>query len=231
MKIIGRAVHSEVEDVIERAQRMLVLVSPYFKPWHKLTVCIERAIARGVQVVLILRGGEDRERQEEAVQRIQGRPNYVGYVERLHAKVYLSETEAIISSMNLLETSALNSEEIAVRLELAREPLEHQEVLKFCERLSRQAQQDQLRGQLAGAASSQPRPGASERHAGRAPKGSCIRCSDAIPYNPDKPLCWSCYESWAEWENPEYQEKHCHQCGRTAKTCMARPLCSRCYRA
>ena len=44
-------------------------------------------------------------------------------------------------------------------------------------------------------------------------KGHCIRCNTAIPFDPSKPLCDSCYEAWVKFGNRFYEEKYCHCCG------------------
>lgn len=57
----------------------------------------------------------------------------------------------------------------------------------------------------------------------------CIRCGKTIPFNPDKPLCRGCYQSWARYGNPDYPEKCCHGCGSPHRVTVARPLCRSCY--
>lgn len=61
-------------------------------------------------------------------------------------------------------------------------------------------------------------------------EGHCIRCSSTIRHNPDRPYCLECYQSWAQYENDEYVEKACHQCGKKSKTSMLKPVCRACYR-
>ena len=40
--------------------------------------------------------------------------------------------------------------------------------------------------------------------------GFCIRCSEEISQNTDKPYCYSCYQIWASFGNYDYQENFCH---------------------
>jgi hypothetical protein len=61
-------------------------------------------------------------------------------------------------------------------------------------------------------------------------KAKCIRCKTQIPLNMDKPLCSSCYNSWAQYGNPAYQEQVCHSCGKNEYTSMAKPLCRNCFK-
>ncbi|POY34705.1 hypothetical protein C3K47_18905 [Solitalea longa] len=61
--------------------------------------------------------------------------------------------------------------------------------------------------------------------------GSCIRCGTNIQYNPSAPYCKLCYNTWAQFGNPEYQESHCHGCGKQERTSMLYPECNKCYRS
>ena len=60
-------------------------------------------------------------------------------------------------------------------------------------------------------------------------KGHCIRCNTAIPFDPLKPLCDSCYEAWVKFGNRFYEEKYCHCCGEEKKVTVATPLCYNCF--
>ena len=60
-------------------------------------------------------------------------------------------------------------------------------------------------------------------------KGHCIRCNTAIPFDPSKPLCDSCYEGWVKFGNRFYEEKYCHCCGEEKKVTVATPLCYNCF--
>lgn len=57
----------------------------------------------------------------------------------------------------------------------------------------------------------------------------CIRCGTTISFNPGKPLCRRCYQSWARFGNSDYPEKCCHGCGSSHRVTIARPLCRSCY--
>lgn len=36
--------------------------------------------------------------------------------------------------------------------------------------------------------------------------GHCIRCARPVDMNPARPLCDSCYDSWSQWENEDYED-------------------------
>ncbi|MCR9081183.1 MAG: phospholipase D family protein [Cyclobacteriaceae bacterium] len=56
--------------------------------------------------------------------------------------------------------------------------------------------------------------------------GFCIRTGEKIPFNPEKPFTYNAYLSWANYENPDFEEKFCHYSGEPShgETSMARPI-------
>ena len=64
----------------------------------------------------------------------------------------------------------------------------------------------------------------------RVTKGYCIRCGDRKKFDFKKPLCLDCYDEWAFYSNPDYEEDCCHKCGRDWGTTIDRPLCTNCWR-
>jgi ribosomal protein L37E len=63
-----------------------------------------------------------------------------------------------------------------------------------------------------------------------APQGHCLRCGTTIPFDTIKPYCLPHFMEWAEWENEDYEDPHCHKCGKPRTATMRRPLCQSCYR-
>ena len=61
-------------------------------------------------------------------------------------------------------------------------------------------------------------------------KGHCIRCQRQIPLDLDKPLCWSCYNIWAKFEDPNYPENYCISCGDLKDVNFSKPACYVCYK-
>lgn len=58
--------------------------------------------------------------------------------------------------------------------------------------------------------------------------GYCIRCKKEIPFNPKRPYCYYCFQTWAVYDNPEYTERYCHECGVDYAPTINYPLCNDC---
>lgn len=137
--------------------------------------------------------------------------------------------------MNLLKSSALDSIEFAVAVSRQVQPEAYSRTEEICNSLIGLAQQDRLRAaehtpaprQSSGA--SRPEKQRAERS--RKSQGHCIRCTEEITLDPEKPLCADCYKKWAKYEDEDYAEKCCHACGKKTATSMRKPLCRTCYDA
>ncbi|WP_254042411.1 phospholipase D-like domain-containing protein [Myxococcus guangdongensis] len=114
-------ISSAVQDLIEGAQRELVLVTPYFKPWNHLQNAIRGRLEARIPVALIVREDEV-SKTAPHLQPFAAAGAQVLCLDRLHAKLYLSEQCALLTSMNLVETSALNSWECALQIKASESP-------------------------------------------------------------------------------------------------------------
>lgn len=117
MKIIHpNKVTGQLLDIIQEAEKELVIVSPYvnFSYWQKPVTAIKQAISRGVKVDFYIRNDPGRDTGQAHVEKLGITPILV---ENLHAKIYYNDTDGIITSMNLLHSSDSNSIEIGSQVE------------------------------------------------------------------------------------------------------------------
>ena len=221
-------VMQEVITIIKEAREHIVLVSPYNSYHINLKHPIEAA-AQKVAITAVCR--EDQKGKEDP--HLKWLSNEIGadvyLVERLHAKIYYNESTAIITSMNLSESSANNSKEIGIRI---KDGTKIREIRRYVnEGLIKHGTQVAARPKSPAAPQQAQRPTSARAPRKSIESGSCIRCKAEIPLNPDAPHCAKCERSWKRYANPDYPEKHCHRCGKERKTSFAKPLCPSCQRA
>ena len=203
----------EVEPLLLRlvreARRSVTLISPYLDLWTHLEDALDQAINRGIAVTFVVR--EDRERKPKSEDWLSRRKVKVLRLPWLHAKIYLNESTVVVSSMNITDVSTTNAHDFAM---IVRE----------------KADEDVLRRYVLGLVKG-AKPVLKERieKAGER-KGTCIRRGEEIDFDPKKPMCNKCYQLWAEYNNPDYQERYCHSCGKEREVTLARPLCRDCFR-
>ena len=239
--------------IITEAERHLVLVSPYvrFDKLRNLARHVQSALAKGVSVTLVLREkdfstGKEEPLESEELNRLRSAGLKVFVLKDLHAKIYFSEKNALLTSLNLLDSSINNSIEIGTWI--AAGTSEYQAVVAFLKNEIHPTAQA-----LSATAAKAPEPAAPKREVRPVPvreppapqqfdededddeedgdedSGHCIRCGDDLDFDMDKPLCRGCYNSWKKYGDATYPEKYCHSCGDPKKTSVAKPLCRPCF--
>lgn len=111
-------ISGEIMTLIEEADKQLIIVSPYckFSDWKKFVNTIDYLQLKNTSVEFYIREGEAETYDE--VKKIGFNPIPVP---NLHTKLYLNEKYAIVSSMNLLTYSDINSLDIAYQTETEEE--------------------------------------------------------------------------------------------------------------
>ena len=199
----------EVLRIVTSANRGVTFVTPYLGLWVHLKNAIEEATGRGVSVTFIVRAEERKQLQD--LRWLREHKVRVYEVPNLHAKIYMNEKEVLVSSMNIYDSSALNSLEFAM---LVRDDKDAKKLREYAIRM---------------ASKMDPSFQAISRSDNRS-LAFCIRDGKAMDFDTSRPLCDKCYPKWARYKNRIYAEKFCHSCRKSVATTFARPLCSDCYR-
>ncbi len=240
---VDGTVPTRIMDVVRNANVYLTLVSPYVDlPGHleqELRLAVQQ---RGVILQVIVRrdpndtfGGRN---GKESISRLAELGAQLKAVPDLHAKIYLSESAVVVSSMNLLRSSWSNSMEFGA--EISDGPMAT-DVRSYVRKLATLGTDVAPPAAPAATAptkrqATNKNPVAEKRRPyraktkKRAPDGHCIRCGASISLDPSHPLCPKCYGIWAQYENEEYSEEYCHACGKKHEATYAKPLCRACYR-
>lgn len=215
---IDEAVGQQLVGLVESAKINVMFVSPYLKLWGHLKNAIELAAKRGIDVNFLVRD-EEEVTDSEDVRWLRSKKVKVLGLERLHSKIYTNESTVLISSMNLTESSAKNSLEIALKVT---DPQTEKELRAYInERLIPLSKPvGQPLGQLYRAVKSV---------LNQQSLASCIRCKKKLSFEPERPLCDDCYDLWVQYGDRTHLERVCHSCGKQAEVSYSRPLCQPCF--
>ena len=246
--ITDNAVPSAVLELISAARKHIVLVSPYNSFWGHLKDEIRLAIRqRGVRVVAFYNPWEHT--RGDGIEWLISEGAEVYRVNYLHAKLYLNESAAILTSMNLTERSSRNSMDIGMFVSGRGDT--YNALLDYTTRLTKLGERvDSTRVDDSTAGSKQAYTPPAPRHdsvlnavlrnreeipktalkTARAwiTRGRCIRCQKIIPFDTANPLCDDDYAVWSKFNNKQYGEKFCHRCGMPTTTTYADPVCASC---
>lgn len=192
-----------LHKIIEEAEQLLVIISPYIR-MDDMTKSLLQNKTSDIDIRVIYRDDEKELNpnlisEDEAFLQQQGIS--VSFIENLHTKCYLNESEALVTSMNLLESSIEHNEEMGILVSRQGDTKLYQDIYQQAKRLN-DISQFYLRG-------------------------FCIRCGSDIIADPEKPYCYDCYLEWDGDENEE--EEHCHICGKEYAATKRKPACYSCY--
>ncbi len=203
-------------SLITTAKKNLVLVTPWatLGELGSIRRAILLAIQRGVTTNLIIRD-EDKTitKVVEDAQELLAAGMNLATVQRLHAKIYWSEEQALLTSANLIEGSFDKSVEFGLLVsggEL------HDQVKGFINNLPLARHFELKRPSKAKQASKEG--------------GFCIRCCKGISFSEAHPYCRPHYDKWAEYENADYEDRYCHGCGDEYPATKRKPLCRSCFK-
>jgi len=220
-----------LEEIIKNAEERLWLISPYLKVNNRLKELLEdKKPSVDVRVIY----GKS-ELQPEEMKWLEGLTQIkTSFRRNLHVKCYLNEDQALLTSMNLYEFSEKNNDEMGVLV--SRDEVLYRKIFEESKRLVDNSEQIRVTvARIETPADDREKPAPKQARRPKAKTGTptsafCIRCKDELPVDPLRPYCSRCFRSWKRCEDRDYEEKHCHTCGKEHSATIAKPVCLSCHR-
>ena len=238
-----KGIAASIEELIRDARQFIVLVSPYLKVDKTYIERLREADRVNVKIYLVFgkkdMSGDEKEKFQDF------RHLEIHFLENLHAKCYMNESTAIITSMNLYGYSEEHNREMGIEICKNQDASLYRDIEKEAESILNSAKkcdvfrENSQKGFFGFNQKSKEeafRRNYEPYTNGRGNGGFCIRCGERIYYDAYRPLCEDCYQTWAQFGNLEYPERYCHKCGREVwggrepQVDYAHPLCCDCGR-
>nr|WP_319998427.1 phospholipase D family protein [uncultured Draconibacterium sp.] len=219
-----------IETIIMDAKKHLTLVSPYLQLSKTFYERLKDASKRKVKITIIYGKDELKPNERNSLAELDNVELF--YFENLHAKCYFNETEMVITSMNMYEFSEKNNREMGVHITKLKDSDLYEKAFNEASSIIQSSEIIQLNKtnrQLKRTTISQD-SSSNTKEDNKPKRGYCIRCETRIPYDIEKPYCWDCFATWAQFENPDYEENVCHSCGEFGEYTMVKPVCYNCYK-
>lgn len=213
-----------LQQLLKDTKEKLILISPYLKINERLKQGLQD-LDRFKYDIRIVFGKNELDPAEQNWLRSLPAVR-TSYCQNLHAKCYLNEKSAIITSMNLYEFSQVNNHEMGILVERDKDGELYTSIYEEAMRLVRIS--DEIKITVAQVPKTQ---GSAELKSGTAPSGHCIRCNAELKLNPMVPYCRDCYGQWKKKSDDSHEEKICHICGKATKSSLNKPSCYECYKA
>lgn len=211
-----------LENLIKNANQYLFLISPFLKFNKRIKDLLDDRNNFRIDIKIIY-GKVDLQTEESNWLKSKEFIKVL-FRENLHAKCYINEKEAIITSMNLYDFSQQNNNEMGIHVTKDEDEKLYQEIYEEVSSLIRTSEHVSISIEKV-----DPKKQNSKKSFSKG-KGHCIRCDAEIKLDPEHPLCKKCYKSWSKYSDRTYEEKFCHVCGKEKKTSLEKPVCYSCYK-
>jgi phosphatidylserine/phosphatidylglycerophosphate/cardiolipin synthase-like enzyme len=210
-----------LQQLINSASERLVLISPYLKINERIKQSLEDKNRMKIDIRVVYGKNElqpDENNWLKSMQSIRS-----SFCKDLHAKCYLNEKEAIITSMNLYEFSQVNNNEMGIYIEKEKDGELFKDIYDEVQRLIRIS--DEIIVSVEKAVDKDQPPTKENRSISK-DKGFCIRTGQPIPFDIKKPMNYDSYKKWNEYADEKYPEKFCHFTGEPSngETSMHQPI-------
>lgn len=210
-----------LEKLIKNANERLFLVSPFLKLNEKIKQLLDERNRLKLDIRLIY--GKTDLQSEESKWLNSMDSIKILFCKNLHAKCYLNENEAIITSMNLYDFSQQNNNEMGVYIRREDDAQLYKDILDEVTTLIRTS--EQLSISVEKVVQKKDLLKATKNG-----KGHCIRCDEQIKMDVEHPFCLKCYRIWKKTSDKKSEEKHCQGCGKPNKSSFEKPICYSCYK-
>lgn len=197
-----------LEELIKRTKDKLILVSPYLQFNDRIKEHIQNLNIQKKDIRIVYRENKLHPDENNWL------ANQIGVrtsiCKNLHAKCYINDNEAIITSMNLYEFSQLNNNEMGIHITKEADPELYQDAYDEVQRLLTISEELRVTVQKIDAKTV---PSKNGKEKSTDVTGFCIRSGVPIPFNIEKPLSKEAYKKWNEYGDADYPEKFCHFSG------------------
>ncbi len=212
-----------LQQLLKGTTEKLILISPYLKINERLKQSLQDLDRFKIDIRLVFRDNELNPVEQSWLRSL---PTIrTSYCQNLHAKCYLNEKEAIITSMNLYEFSQVNNQEMGIYVSREKDSELYKNIYEEAMRLVRVSNEIRIT-----VAQVPKYPQAPEAKSGNT-TGYCIRCHTELKLNPMVPYCKECYGMWKKKADNSQEESYCHICGKSNKSSINKPSCYDCYKA
>ncbi len=215
-------ISNELGQIIKNAKEKLVIVSPYLQISDRFKEMLEDQDRMRIYIDLIYRKSELQPQDSNWLKNLTSVRTRI--CKNLHAKCYLNESRALITSMNFYEFSQVNNEEMGIVVSKDEDPQLYEDINREVQRLIRN--NDEIKVSVEKVFSNNKK--ISSKTVSK--NGFCIRCDTEIKLDPKMPLCKKCYKSWNKYADTKYKEKFCHICGEKFDSSMEKPVCLNCFK-
>jgi PLD-like domain len=204
--IVETELRTKIDDIIYEAKEYVYIISPYLNPGNLLIESLIKTSRSGIDVILIHHSSQlkkyklsnDLNRLIDAGVKIYHHPS-------VHSKIYINESESLVTSLNLVVGSYSDSFESGI--------FSNEREIRI---KTKSYIEDQiLNSDLCKETTIENLP---------PDKGYCISTKNKIDFEPSRPVEYNEFKS----KYGQIIGKYCHSCGLEVETSVNQPFCANC---
>ena len=215
---------SFLEDVIQETRKFLIIVSPFVRISGRIKGYLEQLLLKKIEIILIYKTNSDKiiNIKDEDQEWLRKNKIQVKSSRNLHAKCYINEKYALVTSMNLVDYSIANNFEMGVIFRVSDGDSNH--VYNDITNNYGYILEDILNMNCDGSTIN--------FDYNKYNQGYCIRTGAKIIFDLDRPMCDEAWEDWCKSGDPDIPEKYCHYSGEESngETSVRYPILRKNYR-
>ena len=217
---VTKGIAYHLDRIIEQADKEIILISPFIDADSFTREIIERK--KGHTEIHVVYGKEELKPVQKSFFEQVGITTY--FRKNLHAKCYLNEKEALLTSMNPYRFSQQNNDEMGILISKKDDKTLYEAVYEQALRW-KDASESDMSPPGKKRTSTTPR-----RSVAIIKSGACIRCGAEINADPAKPFCKRHWRYWNKTQYDDYEHSFCHTCGKEHSATRLKPACYPCYK-
>ena len=219
-----------LEELIKGTKEKLILISPYLQFSPRIKEHITNLNIQKRDIRIVYRENKLQFDENNWLEKQIGVRTSI--CTSLHAKCYLNENEAIITSMNLHQFSQQNNNEMGIYFSKAQDPELYKDTEEEVQRLLTISKEIRVTAQMVPPSNQdktkkkkvETKP-SNLKSTGKQ-SGYCIRTGVEIPFNVEKPMSPEAYKVWHQFGDRDDHQKFCHYSGEPSngETSVIKPI-------
>ncbi len=217
-----------LEELIKGTKDKLILISPYLQFTERIKEHLSNLNIQKRDIRIVYRENKLQLEENNWLESQIG--IRTSLCKNLHAKCYINENEAIITSMNLYEFSQQNNNEMGIYISKEHDAELYKATMEEVQRLLTISEEIRVSIKKVNADTPpktekkvvEAKPVVTQSSAKST--GFCIRTGISIPFNIEKPMSYDAFKTWNK--NPDSPENFCHYSGEPSdhKTSVNKPI-------
>lgn len=224
--LTAKGISVSLENIIENAEKFIMIVSPYVQIEERIKKQLSIKANKGIEITFIYRKDNNKNNLQD-IDWVKTKKINLISINNLHSKAFMNESDCIIGSMNLYQHSEQNNYEMGILINRNNDFNLYKSCQKEIEKyIDIFNEENKITvSDVVGFFTKKAKEIA--KNVIEKPNiGYCIRTGEQIQFNPERPLSYEAYKSWAKYEDKHYPEKYCHLTGQKSygKTSFAEPI-------